>query len=71
MTYESENLFAIKKGNKEAMVRKSEFIKGYTVSFYYDGEPDFEYKRGSGGNSVEVCKTMEQAKRKAKYYVNK
>lgn len=43
----------------------------FSVFFYYDGLPDYEWKRGSGGVPCDSCVTLEQAKRKAKYYVNK
>lgn len=43
----------------------------YTVSFYYDGFPDFEWKRGSHGIACDLCNTIEQAMRKAKYYLKK
>ena len=48
------------------------FCKGkYVVDFYYDGAPDFEWKRGAHGMACEICNTLNQAKSKAEYYVLK
>lgn len=57
------------------MARVSEgtyFNKGkYIVSFYYDGYPDYEWKRGSHGIACTICDTLAQAKRISKYYIQK
>lgn len=71
MTYESKKLFVVKNGKRMAQIRKTNIMKGFVVDFYYDGYPDYEWKRGSHGISCDICDTIEQAKRKANYYVSK
>ena len=63
----------LKKGHRMAIVRDAVGIvtEPYMVSFYYDGLPDFEWKRGSHGIACDLCDTLEQAMRKAKYYLKK
>ena len=58
----------IKKVNPNAIIPS---VYKFTIDLYYDGFPDYEWKRGSGGIACDLCKTLEQAKRKAKHYVNK
>ena len=68
-TYENGKKRAvITKRNDLAMMPKK---YNYVVSFYYEGFPDYEWKRGSHGISCDLCETLEQAKRKAKYYISK
>lgn len=59
--------------HRTAIVRESKGItlQPYVVDFYYDGYPDFEWKRGSHGMSCDLCDTLEQAKRKANNYIKK
>lgn len=56
-----------------AIVRESKGLvnQPYAVSFYYDGYPDYEWKKGSCGIACDLCDTIEQAIRKAKYYIKK
>jgi len=63
----------IRKGNRAAIVVPGTYMVygKYVVHFYYDGYPDYEWKRGSDGIPCDICDTREQAIRKAKYYVNK
>ena len=68
---QSEKLFEIQGTNRKAIIRKSPYVKGIVVDFYYDGFPDYEWKRGSAGIACDICETLEQAKAKAKYYVKK
>ena len=68
-TYENGKRKAvINKRNDMAIVPKE---YNFTVYFYYDGLPNYEWKRGSDGLACDLCETLEQAKRKAKYYINK
>ena len=73
MKYESDRLYVVKNGSKMARVRAGDyFTKGkFVVDFFYDGLPDYEWKKGSHGIASDICETMEQAKRKANYYVRK
>lgn len=73
MKYESKRLYAVRGTHREAMVRKGTYLcEGkFVVDFYYDGLPDHEWKRGSHGISCDICDTLDQAKRKADYYVGK
>lgn len=61
----------IKKGLRRADIMKTPYGVGYTVYFYYDGYSDYDWKKGSCGCACDTGLTLEQAKRKAKYYVNK
>ena len=65
-------LFVLKGEHRMAQIRMGAYlVKGkYVVDFYYDGHPDFEWKKGAHGMSCDICDTLEQAKRKARRYVN-
>jgi hypothetical protein len=56
-------------GKRKAVI--TETRHGITVFFYYDGYADKEWKKGSHGMACDVCKTLSQAKGKAKRYVQK
>ena len=72
MTIRREKLYEKKGTHRMAQVRTSPTIKGeYVVFFYYDNYSDFEWKRGAGGTNCDICKTLEQAKRKANNNVKK
>ena len=71
MVFETKKLAEFKNGNRLAIVKTSSISNDYDVWFYYDGMPDYEWKKGSHGIAMDICKTLEQAKKKAKYYVNK
>lgn len=73
MKYESDRLYVVKGEHRSARVVKgSYFTEGkFVVDFFYDGLPDYEWKKGSSGVACAICDTLEQAKRKAQYYVNK
>lgn len=73
MKYESSRLYVTKGTHRSAIVKKapSTVTEDYVVYFYYDNEADFEWKRGAHGMNCDLCDTIEQAKRKANYYVNK
>lgn len=64
-------------GKRRAVIKKRNDIAiipekyNFTIFFYYDGFPDYEWKRGSCGVNCDLCETLDQAKRKAKYYINK
>ena len=63
----------LKNGHRMAVIQDAQGIvdKPYSVSFWYDGYPDFQWKRGSGGVACDLCDTVAQAKRKARYYLKK
>lgn len=63
----------LKKGHRRAEIKEGMYFTSgqYVVSFYYDGFPDFEWKSGSHGIACDICDTVEQAIRKAKYYLKK
>lgn len=56
---------------KRAEISESSIIPGWSVSFYYDGFPDYEWKRGSNGVACDTGLTKKQAIRKARYYVTR
>ncbi len=64
-----ENCKVLTKDNKTVRIRK--YYNHYSVFFYYDGYPDYEWKRGSNGVSCDICDTLKQALNKARYYLNK
>ena len=70
---EKSILFEIRSRDRHAIVKRgSHFCDGkYVVYFYYGGYADHEWKKGSHGIACDVCDTLEQAKRKANYYVAK
>lgn len=79
-TVKGEKMNAIKiyeNGKRKAIItKKSEYTivsekYSYVVNFYYDGFPDYEWKRGAHGIACDLCETLGQAKRKAKYYISK
>lgn len=73
MNNESNIFYSAKNIHRKAVVKDGKyFCEGkYVVSFYYDGFPDYEWKKGSHGVACDICDTLEQAKRKADYYVKK
>lgn len=73
LIFESDRLFVIKSEHRTAEIKKGvAHCEGqYVVYFYYDGLCDYEWKRGAHGTNCEICDTLEQAKRKAKYYIDK
>lgn len=56
-------------GKRKAIIKETGH--GIAVFFYYDGDPDYEWKRGSHGTYCDTCKTLAQAKGKAKRYTEK
>lgn len=68
----AKRLARYEKGHRVAIVREGTYmsIGKVVVDFYYDGYPDYEWKKGSHGIACEICDTLEQARRKARYYVN-
>lgn len=68
----AKRLARYEKGHRVAIVREGTYmsIGKVVVDFYYDGYPDFEWKKGSHGIACEICDSLEQARRKARYYVN-
>lgn len=65
---EGDKLVIIKSISKYAIVPENFH---YKIEFYYDGCLDYEWKRGSHGMASDLCETIDQAKRKAKYYLKK
>ena len=65
------NKMVFEKGERKAIVSKSDWGFGWIVQFYFGGYQDYEWKRGSGGIALDSDLTKEQAIRKAKYYINK
>lgn len=68
----AKRLARYEKGHRVAIVREGTYmsIGKVVVDFYYDGYPDYEWKKGSHGIACEICDSLEQARRKARYYVN-
>lgn len=68
----AKRLARYEKGHRVAIVREGTYmcVGKVVVDFYYDGYPDYEWKKGSHGIACEICDTLEQARRKARYYVN-
>lgn len=64
-------LFRIAGTHRTAVVKTSAIDDNYVVWFYYDGYQDDEWKRGSHGIACDNCKTLAQAKSKAKRYIAK
>lgn len=72
MAYESERLYVKKGTHRTAEVKTNPLGENeYIVYFYYDNARDYEWKKGAAGLPCDICKTMEQAKRKANNYVKK
>ena len=61
------------KGNKSVnIVEGTDFCKGeYVLTFYYNDERDYEWKRGAGGMCTTICKTLDQAKATARRYLER
>jgi len=56
-------------GKRKAVIEETRH--GISVFFYYDGYLDTQWKKGSHGIACDTCKTLSQAKGKAKRYVQK
>lgn len=69
MTYENKHRKAVIEDNDDCPLVNEEYP--YTVTFYYDGYRDYEWKRGSYGIPCSICKTMKEAQGKARRYVAK
>lgn len=69
----AKELFRTTGTHRTAIVKEGTYLcEGqFVVNFYYDNYCDYEWKKGSHGIACDICKTLEEAKRKARYYVKK
>ena len=67
-----KSLARYEKEHRVAIIKEGVYMSAgkVIVSFYYDGFPAYEWKKGSNGVPCDICDTLEQAKRKARYYIN-
>lgn len=56
---------------RKAIIKTSAINDSFTVWFYFNGYQDYEWKRGANGIAMDSCKTLDQAKGKAKRYIEK
>lgn len=65
-----DDVMVLGKGKRKACIRIMEDGR-YYISFLYDGDYDYEWKKGAHGMFCDICNTLQQAKGKAKRYINK